>query len=161
MIAYLTRLLSRTEPALSPAGPADAADFASLHAGAFSRGWSEAEFERLLAEQTVVADRAVADGRLAGFVLSRLAADQAEILSIVVAPSWRNRGVARRLLDVHLRRLAEQAVAALFLEVEEANTPARKLYRHTGFSEVGRRPAYYPQPGGAAAAALVLRRDLA
>jgi [ribosomal protein S18]-alanine N-acetyltransferase len=142
MIGFFFRLLSRTEPAVSPAGPRDAAGFVPLHAAAFSRGWSEAEFERLLCERSVVADRSAADGHLAGFVLSRVAADQAEILSIVVAPSRQGRGVARRLLDVHMRRLAALGVAALFLEVDEANAPARRLYARAGFREVGRRPAY-------------------
>jgi ribosomal-protein-alanine N-acetyltransferase len=49
----------------------------------------------------------------------------------------------------------------VFLEVDEDNEPARRLYRRAGFREVGRRPGYYPQAGGNAATALVLRRDLA
>ena len=57
----------------------------------------------------------------AGFVVSRTAADEAEILSIAVAPEFRGAGVARRLLDVHLRRLAGYGVAAVFLEVDEHN----------------------------------------
>ena len=46
----------------------------------------------------------------------------------------------------------------MFLEVEENNTPARKLYARAGFREVGKRPGYYAQSGGKGA--LVLRRDL-
>jgi [ribosomal protein S18]-alanine N-acetyltransferase len=161
MIKLLARLLSRTEPALSLADARDAPAFAALHATAFPRGWSEAEFERLLADRAVIAQRALAGGRLAGFVLSRAAADQAEILSIAVAAAWRRQGVGRHLLDLHLRALAGRGIKALFLEVDEANTPARRLYAQTGFREVGRRPAYYPQAGTRPSAALVLRRDLA
>jgi [ribosomal protein S18]-alanine N-acetyltransferase len=108
----------------------------------------------------VVADRAMAGAGLVGFVLSRLAADQAEILSIAVAASYRGRGLARKLLDVHLRRLAAYGIAALFLEVDEHNQPARRLYAGLGFGEVGRRPSYYHDPGAEAGTALVLRRDL-
>src|SRR6516225_9698395 len=89
-----------------PAGTADAERLAALHAAAFRRGWSAEEFERLLIERNVIADRAMSGTRLAGFVISRLAADQAEILSVAVAASYRGRGLARKLLDVHLRRLA-------------------------------------------------------
>jgi len=95
-----------------------------------------------------------------GFIISRMAADEAEILSVAVARSWRGRGLARGLLDLHLRRLAGYGLSAVFLEVDEDNTPARKLYARAGFREVGRRPAYYQQGPGKASAALVLRRDI-
>jgi ribosomal-protein-alanine N-acetyltransferase len=90
---------------------------------------------------------------------SRIAADQAEILSIAVAPSHRGMGLARRMLGVHLRRLAAYGVGSVFLEVDEHNVPARRLYAGFGFSQVGRRNSYYATADGAAAA-LVLRRDL-
>jgi ribosomal-protein-alanine N-acetyltransferase len=65
------------------------------------------------------------------------------------------------LLNLHLRRLAGLGARAVFLEVEEDNTPARRLYQRSGFREVGRRPGYYRQDRDKAATALVLRRDLA
>ena len=85
-----------------------------------------------------------------------MAADEAEILSVAIAPAWRGRGLARPLLDLHLRRLAGLGARAVFLEVDEHNAPACRLYRRAGFHEVGRRQGYYD--GGATA--LVLRRDL-
>lgn len=139
----------------------DAAALAALHGEAFRRGWSELEFERLLAEPRVIAHRAAIGGHLVGFIVSRCAADEAEILSVAVAAGRRGRGIAGRLLDLHLRRLAGLGMRAVFLEVEEENEPARRLYRRRGFREVGQRQGYYPRPGRAPAAALVLRRDLA
>jgi ribosomal-protein-alanine N-acetyltransferase len=159
LFAALTRLLPRRAAALSPAGLADAPALAALHAAAFRRGWSAQEFARLLIEPNVVADRAMA-GELAGFVLSRIGADQAEILSIAVKASFRGRGLAGKLMDVHLRRLAGYGVNSVFLEVDEHNLPARRLYAGFGFREVGRRPNYYAEAGEQAGAALVLRRDL-
>jgi [ribosomal protein S18]-alanine N-acetyltransferase len=148
-------------PALSEAAPQDAAALANLHGASFRRGWSEDEFERLLLERNVVTHRAMIGHRLVGFVVSRLAPPEAEILSIAVAASQRGRGLARALLDLHLRRLVGLGTRTAFLEVDESNTPARRLYRRMGFGDAGRREGYYQQGNAPAAAALVLRRDLA
>jgi ribosomal-protein-alanine N-acetyltransferase len=51
-------------------------------------------------------------------------------------------------------------VRTVFLEVDDDNIAARRLYARSAFREVGRRDGYYPRSGGAAGAALVLRRDL-
>jgi ribosomal-protein-alanine N-acetyltransferase len=161
MMGFVTRLFASGAPTLSEAGPRDAPAFARLHAASFQRGWSEDELERLLLDPRVVAHRAMLGRELAGFIVSRMAADEAEILSVAVAARRRSRGVARRLLDLHLRRLAGLGVRAVFLEVEENNAAACRLYHRAGFREVGQRPGYYPGSAGAPRAALVLRRDLA
>jgi ribosomal-protein-alanine N-acetyltransferase len=64
-----------------------------------------------------------------------------------------------RLIARHLARLAACGVRNVFLEVDEGNEPAIRLYTHAGFERVGRRPAYYERPEGTAAA-LILRRGL-
>ncbi len=132
---------------------------ALLHAQAFHRGWSDGEFESLLTERNVIAHRAMVRGKLVGFILSRLAADEAEILSVAVATRQRGRGLARDMLEMHMRRLAGAGCRTLFLEVDETNQPARRLYKSAGFREVGRRDSYYRQ-GADATAAPVLRRDI-
>jgi [ribosomal protein S18]-alanine N-acetyltransferase len=156
MIAFISRLLGHTAPSYSEARAADAAAIAALHKASFQRGWGEDEVYGLLVEKNVVAHRAMNRRAMAGFILSRLAAGEAEILSIAIAPKQRGRGLARPLLDLNLRRLAGLGARTVFLEVDENNKPARALYRRAGFADVGRRNSYY-QSG---AAALVLRRDL-
>lgn len=161
MKGWFARLFARAEPALAMAHPRDAGALATLHAASFNRGWSEQEFEQLLTDRNVVADRAARGRSPVGFIVSRRAADEAEILSVAVARAWQGRGLARRLLDLHLRRLAGLGLRAVFLEVDEDNTPARRLYARAGFHEVGRRPGYYAQGRTSPGAALVLRRDIA
>jgi ribosomal-protein-alanine N-acetyltransferase len=156
MMNFVTRLMSSGAPAITEAREHDAASIAAVHAASFRRGWGEDEFRRLIADRSVVTHRAVAGRMLAGFILSRVTAGEAEILSVAVAQAWRGRGLARPLLDLHLRRLAGLGARAVFLEVAEHNTPAMRLYRRAGFREVGRRQGYYD--GGATA--LTLRRDL-
>ena len=156
MMGLFSNLFARGEPGLSEATSRDAAAIAALHAASFRRGWSEQEFQRLLADRNVVAHRATFGRTCAGFILSSLVAGEAEILSVAIAPAYRGRGYARPLLDTHLRWLAGVGARAVFLEVGETNAPARRLYRRAGFREVGRRQGYYDS----GVTALVLRRDL-
>jgi [ribosomal protein S18]-alanine N-acetyltransferase len=160
MMFLLRRLFGRADPSLSEARPPDAGAMAMLHGHSFRRGWSESEVEQLLLDRQVLAHRAMWGDELVGFILSRMAAGEAEILSVAVDAAWQGQGLGRRLLDLHLRRLAGLGVATVFLEVEEGNSAALRLYDRAGFREVGRRSGYYPQAQGAAAAARVLRRDL-
>jgi ribosomal-protein-alanine N-acetyltransferase len=160
MMTWFANLFARGEPALSEAGPRDAAAIAALHGNSFRRGWSEQEVEGLLVDRHVIAHRATIGGNLAGFIMSRLVEDEAEILSIAVAPARQGRGLARKLLTLHLRRLAGLGARTVFLEVDEHNKPAIRLYDRAGFHEISRRPNYYAGTGASPAAALVLRRDL-
>jgi len=159
-MSFLSNLLGRSEPALSEASARDAPAIALLHAASFNRGWSEQEVDGLLLDRHVIAHRATSGGKVAGFIMSRLVEDEAEILSVAVAARSQGRGLARALLTLHLRRLAGLGARAVFLEVDEYNAAAIKLYDRAGFREVARRPNYYQSGGSTPAAALVLRRDL-
>ena len=160
MMGMFSNLFTRGEPVLSEAASRDAAAIAALHAVSFRRGWSEQEVEGLLTDRHVIAHRAMVGSAMAGFIMSRLVEDEAEILSVAVAGQRRGRGLARNLLNLHLRRLAALGARAVFLEVDEHNKAAIRLYDRAGFHEISRRPNYYQGPGGQAVAALVLRRDL-
>ena len=152
----------RAGHAVVPLSPRDAAALARLHVADFSRAWSAEEFETLLSQPVNFGFKAIAPGANSpdGFVLARLAADEGEILTIVVARAARGRGLGRALMDAVLRVLHAQRAESLFLEVDEANGPALALYRRLGFREVGRREGYYKSEDGARTGALVMRRDL-
>lgn len=91
-----------------------------------------------------------------GFALWRSMGDEAEILSIAVAPDRRRGGMGRALLDEILISAASEGMRSLYLEVDAGNTAARALYDHAGFQRVGLRKKYYRN----GADALVLRKDL-
>ena len=101
----------------------------SCTAHRFHRGWGEDEFEAMLTERNTLVHRLAAGRKIIGFAVSRMAADEAEILSIAVAASHRGRGLSRELLLTHLGHLAGRGVRTVFLEVEENNQPARRLYQ--------------------------------
>ncbi len=91
-----------------------------------------------------------------GLILARVAADEAEILTLAVAPPAQNHGLGRCLLQAALDHAQTHGASSMFLEVSPANAPALALYARAGFAPVGRRPRYYPGGGDA----LVLRRAL-
>ena len=160
------RSLLKRRPKAGRTGPLDvrhARQVAALHhQGGFARLWEPGECAALLADRAVITDGVFigSASEPCGFVMSRVAADEAEILSIVVAGGRRRSGLGRTLLSAHLAQLAARGTARLFLEVEEGNAPAIGLYRRLGFDTVGRREGYYPKPDGSRVAALVMRREL-
>ena len=142
------------------AAPSHAPGCAAIHAVSFARGWSVLEFESLFSDQAVIAHAALRSGSIEGFSLCRIAADEAELLSIAVAASTRRNGIARRLMQAQLDALRREPLRALFLEVDEGNGAARALYGRFGFQEAGRRKGYYAGKGSAPADALILRLPL-
>ena len=160
MMAWLTGLWGGGSAAVEPVTLRDAARLAQLHGASFHRGWGEGEFESMLAERNTLVHRLRIGRKIVGFAVSRLAADEAEILSIAVAASHRGRGLSRTLLLTHLGHLAGRGVRTVFLEVEENNQPARRLYQRAGFAVAGRRERYYREADGQQLNALLMRRDL-
>ena len=159
-MTWLSEWWSGGTAVVEPASPRDAARLAQLHGASFHRGWGEGEFE-------VDADRAqharasaetwAQDHRLCGVAHGRRRGR-----NIVDRDrcGQRGRGLSRNLLLTHLGHLAGRGVRTVFLEVEENNQPARRLYEWAGFGVVGRRERYYQQPGGEQLNALLMRRDL-
>ncbi len=160
MIPWLSDLWGGGALAIEPARLRDAPKLAQLHGASFHRGWGEGEFEQMLAERNTLVHRLRQGRNIIGFAVSRMAEDEAEILSIAVDARRRGRGLSRDLLLTHLGHLAGRGVRTVFLEVEENNQPARQLYNRAGFAVIGRRERYYKQPDGEQLNAVLMRRNL-
>jgi ribosomal-protein-alanine N-acetyltransferase len=132
-----------------------AAALARLHAAAFATPWDESAFGALLAQSGVFAE---ADED--GFILCRVVADEAEILTVAVHPDARRGGVGTRLVRAAARRASAGGAARLFLEVADDNVAARALYDRAGFVVAGRRKGYYARDNGPRADALIMSLDL-
>lgn len=78
-----------------------------------------------------------------GFVVWRVVADEAEIITIGVHPDARGNGIASAMLVLVENDVKKRGGKKIFLEVAENNTPARTLYEHNGYVQVGTRPKYY------------------
>lgn len=133
---------------------------ASIHAAAFSdrNRWSPAEF---LSHGSAPGVLMFADPDLgAGLLVLRCVVDEAEILTIGVAPAARRRGLAQALLHAGIDGLRARGVEKLFLEVADDNVAAIALYKVKGFAETGRRAGYYRNPDGTRTDALILARSV-
>jgi ribosomal-protein-alanine N-acetyltransferase len=140
------------------ATPDDLDALAAVHAEAFERPWSATDLQVLTAAEGAVA---LADEHRLGFILIRVVADEAEILTLAVSAKARRQGLGRRLVMAGAQAAAARGARALFLEVAADNAAAIALYRTSGFVETGRRKGYYPRHGAPAADALVFSLSLA
>ena len=149
-------------PVIRPLRPDKAEACARLHAQGFAHPWSKGEVADLIVSPSTLAAAALdpVDGRLRGFILSRLAADEAEILTIAVEAASQGKGVGRALLSENLRQAANAGAKAMFLEVDKMNAPAVALYQRLGFVKVGERPGYYRRNDTQVPAA-IMRKSLA
>ena len=76
-------------------------------------------------------------------ILARVAADEAEILTLAVHPERRRHGLGSALLGAAVDRAIASGARSMFLEVAVTNKAARALYAAHGFVEAGLRRRYY------------------
>ena len=140
--------------AISKAGPLHATALSAIHARAFP----EDEFwdERIIAGQLSQPGVFGLLYKRGGMLLARLAADEAEVLTIAVVPERRQQGLGGGLIEAAAAEARARGAVRLFLEVSTRNPAARGLYQQLGFAQVGRRRAYYADGSDA----LVLSLDL-
>jgi len=85
---------------------------------------------------------------IVGYAVLSVAADEAHVLNLCIAPEVQGRGHGRRLLRALLLLARRRGAQRVFLEVRPSNAPAIALYHDEGFNEIGRRPRYYPAKDG-------------
>jgi ribosomal-protein-alanine N-acetyltransferase len=140
-------------------------DLAStLHGSAFApigeRVWTRQDMAELLASPGAAGwIMQSAEGAI-GFALCRVAADEAELLTIAVHPDERRRGAGRALLTAVIDHARTASARSLFLEVAADNPAALALYGKAGLQAVGHRKAYYRRGEGPPADAVVMRLTL-
>jgi ribosomal-protein-alanine N-acetyltransferase len=146
---------------IEPALTSDAEVISRLHAQGFYRGWPREDFAAYIAgRDTPVYVACDAKRKIAGFAMLRLAADEAELITIAVDPKWRKKGVGVALLRALFDDLMMTPSKRLFLEVAADNPAALRLYGKMGFAKIAERAGYYPRADGKPATAIVMSRDL-
>ncbi len=108
----------------------------------FGEGWNHHQCRSMLSmpsSKLLIARQA---GTICGFVISRQAVDEEELLMIAVAPEYQDQGVGYSLMEHMLGAARAHGVSAVFLEMR-ADNPAVRLYTKFGFEQIGLRKAYY------------------
>ena len=86
------------------------------------------------------------NGRAVGYAGLMYVLDEGYISNVAVSPDCRREGIADMLLTELYERAKAKKLSFLTLEVRESNIPAQSLYKKHGYTEVGRRKAYYSRP---------------
>lgn len=82
------------------------------------------------------------------YALMSMAAGEAHVLNLCVAPAHQRRGLASFLMR-HLLMVARAAsVELMLLEVRKSNIGGQMLYESFGFRRLGERRDYYPARSG-------------
>jgi ribosomal-protein-alanine N-acetyltransferase len=113
----------------------------------FGEGWSRSQCSGILGDAHSWVTISRENDEPAGFALSRMIVDEAELLLIAVRPTFRGKGIGRELLQRVCGTAADRGAKRLHLEVREGNAAAN-LYRAMGFEKIGRRRNYYSGGNG-------------
>ena len=126
---------------------------ARIHAASFTqpRPWTETEFTDLARDPATFLI-----AYTEGFLLGRTVLDEAELLTLAVAPEARRQGSGATLLNLFETMAQERGAVTAFLEVASDNAPARALSDSAAWQDAGRRRNYY----AAGIDAIVMRKDL-
>jgi ribosomal-protein-alanine N-acetyltransferase len=127
-----------------------------LHSLCFEKSWNFDDFHNFLSDERVFLFIYGSITFPDGAILCRVAADEAEVLTLCVRPACRRQGVAEKLMRAAFVKAAELGANRLFLEVSEVNSAALNLYQTVGFVELARRRNYY----GAGLDAIILTRNI-
>lgn len=141
-----------------PMTPADLPGIHLIELDSYDHPWSIGNFaDSLTAGYSMWVLEA--EGEVMAYYALMVAAGEAHLLNLTVAPNWRRNGLGRDLLEHCLARACEHQANSLFLEVRTSNTAAIALYHSNGFIDLAVRRAYYPARDGREDA-LIMKRDL-
>ncbi|MEE8119170.1 MAG: ribosomal protein S18-alanine N-acetyltransferase [Gammaproteobacteria bacterium] len=133
----------RLSPGFRPMQEADLAVVLEIERAAYSFPWTKGIFLDCLRVGYNCWVVSIGD-MVCGYGIMSLVAGESHILNICIKPEIQGRGIGRELL-LHLLDLSKEYGACIaLLEVRPSNGVAVRMYETMGFSEVGRRKAYYP-----------------
>jgi ribosomal-protein-alanine N-acetyltransferase len=127
---------------------ADLEEVVGIERASFPTPWSRAAFRYELTENRVARCLVARLGdRVVGYLCLWEIGHEIHITNLAVHPSFRRRGIGRRLLAPVLDDGRARGITLVVLEVRPNNAEALGLYESLGFRVIGRRKGYYFDTG--------------
>ena len=137
----------------------------ALHAEGFAHYWDASAFNDFFSVQgtrAFIVETIDENGKIPlGMLVLRVTHEQSDIITLAVRGDYRRHGIARMLLTRAIGEAVALGATHMFLDVEDGNSAALKLYEAFGFTQINRRKQYYRQKDGSYTDALVMARKLA
>jgi ribosomal-protein-alanine acetyltransferase len=138
--------LSTTLPKVRPYQPGDSqAVFGICRRSPEAAQWTKESYTQAHSSGQIVLIAEI-DGRVCGFLVARIAGDEAEILNTAVDATYRRKGTGALLLKAAISEAQTHNVKSIYLEVRESNSAAIAFYARHGFAKTVERHAYYSGP---------------
>jgi len=150
---------------IAPVTDSDLYEISQIHKSSFSKGWEDGALSEMLKSKGVSGLAARHPEKpIAAFIIYRTVAKESEIITIASIEKMRRKGAGRALMQAFIRECQTNRLEEIFLEVDENNQAAVKLYKSFGFKKVGERQGYYQadkdQNSNTRTNALIMRLDL-
>lgn len=118
--------------------------FLEIEKVSFKDPWSRSMFLSELEDRNRrIYYKALINEEVAGFIGLWFIVDECHIVNIAVHPDFRNKGVAKSLVQRAVMEGGIRGVNSFTLEVRAGNEEAIKLYEGLGFMKAGYRKNYY------------------
>ena len=157
------RFPQMTAITIRPVSKDDAAVLADIHRECFPHYWQQEAFTDFFSVAGTLGwlvEGPEPTNMPIGMIIYRVLYEQADIITVAVRPAWQRQGIGRKLLVEAMENAKHMGCKVMFLDVEEGNDAAIKLYEAFGFTHVNRRKLYYKQKNGSFTDALVMKRVL-
>jgi [ribosomal protein S18]-alanine N-acetyltransferase len=129
----------------------DLIDVLTVERSAYEFPWSEQVFRDCLRvgySCWIATSPAPNAAQAYGFAVMSMAAGEAHILNLCIAPNLQGHGLGRKTLSHLCGVAATSGVQRMLLEVRPSNPAAIGLYDGAGFARIGTRKGYYPAGAG-------------
>lgn len=113
----------------------------------FKIPWSRESFWKAAGNTDTCYLLALDGERVIGYAGCWVSFEEAQITNVAILPAYRGKGIATKLLKELFRLAVKRGITAMTLEVRPSNAPARALYAHYAFRQVGVRKKYYQDNG--------------
>lgn len=155
----MSAALRPASPQMRPMRHEDLPAVLAIEVRAYAFPWTEGIFRDCFKAGYALWVLAGDEAGVIGYGVLSVAAGEAHLLNLCVAPEYQGEGHGRRILNRMIDLARWHRAERVFLEVRPSNTTAIALYHRAGFCEIGQRPNYYPAKGGREDA-VVMAREL-